>query len=218
MSMRRLSVLAAAPVAALLLTNLVVAQDATPESQLGSRSITPEECVVEPLSAEDVGAVLGADEELASITFQVPLGEGVDIETEDRIVETVRSVIACLNAGDYLRGAALSTDNGARVLFGGLAANGPEALQERLAEEPVVRTEAGYIRLIAITDAAALPDGNLSAFVVINEPTRLPRGQETLLFIFSEVDGQLLFDNLIGFTTIPPEDLATPTADATPSA
>ena len=216
--MHRLSVLAAAPVAALLLSGIVLAQDEESESQLGSRSINPEECDIEPLAAEDVGAVLGSGDEIDPVTFQVPLGEGVGTEDEDRIIETVRSVIACLNAGDYLRGAAHSTDNGARVLFGGLAANGPQALQERLAEAPVARTEEGYIRLISVTDATVMPDGKLAAFVVINEPTRPPRGQETLLFIFADEDGQLLFDNLVGFSTVSAEDLATPTADATPSA
>ena len=218
MSMRRLSVLAAAPMAALLLTGAVAAQDEGSADQQSQRVVTPEECAAEPRPAEEVASILGGGEEIESVTFQVPLGEVVGTDTEDRITETVRGVIACLNAGDYLRGAALTTDNGARVLFGGLAANGPEALQARLTEEPVARPEDRYIRLITITDATVMADGQLAAFVVINEPTRPPRGQETLLFIFSDEDGELRFDNLVGFSAVPPEALGTPTADATPSA
>jgi len=218
-----MSVLAAAPVAALLLTGAVAAQDdATPEagseSQLGPRVIAPEECAAEPRAAEDLVAVLTGGEEIEPVTFQVPLGEAADFDTNQDVVEAVRGVIACLNAGDFVRGSAYSTDNGARVLFGGLAANGPEAAQERLATPPEARPEEAFIRLIAITDVSRLPDGRVAAFVVINEPTRPPRGQETLLFLFEEDGRRLLFDNLIGFTTVPPEALGTPTADATPEA
>ena len=221
MSMRRLSVLAAAPVAALLLTGAVTAQDEATEdeeSQLGPRMITPEECAADPVAAEELVGVLTSGDEIEPVTFQVPLGEAADFETGQDVVDIVRSVIACLNAGDFLRGAAISTDNGARVLFGGLAANGPDAAQEALAAEPEARPEEAYIRLIAITDVSRLPDGKVAAFVVINEPTRQPRGQETLLFIFEEEGESLLFDNLIGFTTVPPEALGTPTAEATPEA
>ncbi len=216
--MRRLSVLAAAPVAALLLTGAVVAQDNPSDENQSQRAITPEECAAEPRTAEDLAPVLGGGEAIESVTFQVPLGEAASAEISERVTEAVRGVIACLNAGDFLRGAALTTDNGARVLFGGLAANGPEVLEERLAAEPTARQEEAFIRLITITDVTEMPDGKLSAFVVINEPTRLPRGQETLLFVFEDVDGEVRFDNLVGFTAVPPEAPATPTADATPSA
>jgi len=217
MSMRRLSVLAAAPLAALLVTGAVVAQDEEPEEE-SSRLISPEECEAEPVPAEELVATLTDGEEIEPVAFQVPLGESADFDTTEGVTETVREVIACLNAGDFLRGAAVSTDNGARVLFGGLAANGPEALQERLSAEPEARPEDALIRLITITDATVMPDGKLAAFVVINEPTRLPRGQETLLFIFEQDGRRILFDNLIGFTAVPPEALGTPTADATPEA
>lgn len=219
MSMRRMSVLAVAPMAALLLTGAVAAQDEdSSDSLLGPRLITPEECQVGPLPVDEVAATLSSTEAINPVTFQVPLGEPADTQTTDAVVDEVRSVIACLNAGDYLRGAALATDNGARVLFSGLAANGPEALNERLAAEPTARPEQAYVRLITITDVSVLEDGNVAAFVVINEPTRPPRGQETLLFTFSQDNDQLLLDNLIGFTVVPPEALGTPVAGATPAA
>lgn len=222
--MRRLSLLTVAPLAALLVAGAVAAQDQEPapddggDGEIGARFVQPEECQAEPLAPEDVAAILGSGDGIESVTFQVPLGEFAGEESAARIRETVRGVIACLNAGDFLRGAALSTDNGARVLFGGLAANGEAALLERLAAEPVVRAEESLIRLVSITDPNVTPEGKLAAFVVINEPTRMPLGQETLLFIFAEEDGQLRFDNLVGFSIVPQELPATPTADATPAA
>lgn len=211
--MHRWSVLAAAPLAAVLVTGAVGAQNDPGqggEQGVGARVVLPEECRAQPRPAEELTAVLTADTELQSFTFTVPIGEEVDPDTAALINQTVRGLIACLNAGDFLRGSALATDNGARVLLGGLAAGGAEALGQTLAATPTARQEDALIRLLAVTDTVRMADGRLAAFVVINEPTRPPRGPETLLFVFTDENGEVKFDNLVGFSTLRPEAAATP--------
>jgi hypothetical protein len=131
------------------------------------------------------------------VPINIPLGEPVDADTQDRIETNVRLVLSCLNATDYLRLASLTTDNGARFLLGGLAAEADVAA--RLAEAPAGRPEDALIRLVAITDPSILPDGRLAAFVVLNEPTNFVRGLETYLFVFQDDGDRVRLDGLFGF-------------------
>jgi hypothetical protein len=223
--MRRLAILAAAPLAALLLAGAPVihAQEEDVEKESSSRIVSPEECTVEPAAADEFAASLTDGAEVQGIQIAVPLGAPASPEQAIAISDATRQIVACLNAGDFLREASLVTANGAKVLLGGLAAGGPEALAAQLAEAPVARDEAGYIRLLAITDPAVAEDGRLVAFVVLNEPVRLPRGPETLLFVFKDEEGTLKLDYLLGFTDIAAViDLAaaaaaSPVAEGTPA-
>src|SRR5690349_5663752 len=58
--MRRWRALAIAPVAAMLLTGTVLAQDGTPEadSSENPRLVDPSECVIEPRSSDEVAGIL----------------------------------------------------------------------------------------------------------------------------------------------------------------
>lgn len=217
--MRRMSILAAAPLAALLLAGPVIAgaqEDATGDEP-GSRVVSPAECTVEPAAADAIAAALTDGAPAAGIQVQIPLGQPADPETGKQVATAVRGILACLNAGDFLRVGALTTPNGAKALLSGLAAGGPEALNESLAAAPVAREEAAYVRLLAVTDPAIAADGRIVAFAVINEPVRPPRGPETLLFAFANDNGVLKLDSLLGFSLIQPEGAATPAAEGTPA-
>ena len=100
-----------------------------------------------------------------------------------------------------------------------LLADGDADRAAKLAEAPTAREEAAYIRFLAVTDPAVTADGRLVAFVVLNEPIRLPRGPETLLFVFKDEDGMLKLDYLLGFTDIKQllEQAAANEAAATPA-
>lgn len=212
------SALAAAPIAALLLTGTVAAQD-EPERDVSPRAADPALCAAEPAAAADVAAALTATEPGPALEISLPLGQPVDAETATAVEDTTRELLACLNAGDFLRAGSLTTGNGAKLLFGGLAADGPEALDERLASEPVARVdEAAWVRLVGVTDVSVMADGRIAAFVILNEPVREPRGLETLLFVFQQEGDALKLDQLLGFSVIPPSVEGTPEAEGTPAA
>jgi hypothetical protein len=211
--MRRWRALAIAPLAALLVTSPVLAQDGTPEADDAEnpRLVAPSECVAEPRSYEDIAAILALDGEgvPAPAVTQItpPLGDVADIGTSISIKEAARHVLACFNAGDIPRAAGLMTENGVRRAYWGLTidAENRELARTRIAAAPEPRAEEALVRLITVTDASLLPDGRIAAFVVLNEPLLPPAGPETLLFIFANQDGQWLVDDWIDFSIVPPD-------------
>jgi hypothetical protein len=219
--MRRWRALAIAPVAALLLTGPVLAQDGTPEGDTteNPRLVDPSECTAEPRANDEIANVLQLAGEgvpaPAIVSITPPLGEIADPATTISIKETARQVLACFNAGDIPRAAALMTENGIKRAYWGLTIN-PESRQiasERIAGTPVPRQTEVLVRLVTVTDASLLPDGRVAAFVVMNEPLLPPAGPETLLFIFSNVDGRWLVDDWVDFSIVPPDfGTATPTS------
>jgi hypothetical protein len=218
--MRTWRALAIVPVAALLLTGSVAAQDDAGDGEESDRVPMPEECQVAPRAADEIGAVLALDGEgvpaPAYTTITPPLGEIASAETEVAVHEVARELLACFNAGDIARAAALMTDNGIQRAYWGLTINpeSRETTRTRLAGQPVPRETETFARLLTVTDASTLPDGRVAAFVVINEPLLPPAGAETLLFVFANQDGQWLIDDWIDFSIVPADfgAEATPTA------
>jgi hypothetical protein len=214
--------LAIAPLATLLVAGPVLAQDGTPEADGAEnpRLVAPSECVAEPQSYEDIAAILNLDGDgvpapaLTQIT--PPLGEIADVKTSISIKEAAREVVACFNAGDIPRAAGLMTENGVRRAYWGLTidAENRELARTRIAAPPQPRTEETLVRLITVTDVSVLPDGRVTAFVVLNEPLLPPAGPETLLFVFANQDGRWLVDDWIDFSIVPPDfaEEATPTS------
>ena len=211
--MRRWRALALAPLAALLVTSPVLAQESTPEADdtENPRLVAPSECVAEPRAYDDIAAILELDGEgvpAPAITqITPPLGDNADVETSISIKEAARHVLACFNAGDIPRAAGLMTENGVRRAYWGLTidAENRELARTRIAAAPEPRAEEALVRLITVTDVSILPDGRIAAFVVLNEPLLPPAGPETLLFIFASQDGQWLVDDWIDFSIVPPD-------------
>lgn len=216
--MRRWRALAIAPLATMLVTGTVLAQDGTPEADIeeNPRMVAPAECVTEPRAADEIFTMLQIDGEgvpAPDITqIQPPLGEVADSETTIAVKEVAREILACFNAGDIPRAAALMTENGVQRSYWGLTIDqeNRELARERIAAAPEPRADEFLIRLIAVTDVSVLPDGRVSAFAVINEPLLPPGGPETLLFIFADQDGRWLLDDFIDFSIVPPATEATP--------
>jgi hypothetical protein len=221
LKMRRWRALAIVPVAAMLVTGSVQAQDATPEpaGDTSSRAVTPADCIAEPRAPEDIFAILAIDGEgvpaPAMSPITPPLGEIADSATETSVKDVARILLACFNGGDIPRAAALMTENGVQRAYWGLTIDEENRTlaRERIAAAPEPRADNALIRLIAVTDVSVLPDGRVAAFVVINEPLLPPGGPETLLFIFAEENGVWLVDDFIDFSIVPPA-----TAEATPAA
>ena len=180
--MRRWRALAIAPLAALLVTGPVLAQESTPEADGAEnpRLVAPSECVAEPRAFEDIAAILALDGEgvpaPAMTQITPPLGEVADAETSISIKEAARQVLACFNAGDIPRAAGLMTENGVRRAYWGLTidAENRELARTRITAPPEPRAEEALVRLITVTDISLLPDGRIAAFVVLNEPLLPP--------------------------------------------
>jgi hypothetical protein len=221
MVMQRWRGLFIAPVAALMLAAPVMAQDGTPAPDLDSaRNVDASECVVEPRAYDEIVTILDLNgagiPQPPATTITPPLGTVVDAETDAAVKDIARQVLACFNAGDIPRAAALMTDNGVMRSYWGLTIDDEnrELARTRLAAAAEARAEEVYIRLITITDASTLPDGRVAAFVILNEPLLPPNGPETLLFIFANQDGVWKVDDYIDFSIVPPNFGAESTPEA----
>lgn len=215
--MRRFSILILA--LALVVLNMahipagVTAQDdpsASPAAGL-SRAVSPEECQVEPRSGEEVFALLGLEEagqaEPAPRTpVPAPPWTSADDETVAAVEATAREWLACINADDNARIAALMTDAALTRFFATLGAIDAEAVEQaqaNFAGTPVPRAEEERARLLAVSDVSLLEDGRVAALALVGEPALPPSGQETLLLIFVPTGDRLLIDDVVQFSVAP---------------
>ncbi|MFN8594522.1 MAG: hypothetical protein U0031_23975 [Thermomicrobiales bacterium] len=198
------------------------AQDATPtaEESVNQRVVAPAECTADPVASDALATMLNLNGEgvpsSAPPVITPPLGTTADEATAEAIRDATRSVIACFNAEDIPRAAALMTEHGVQRVYGSLTTSDElrATTRDRLAATPEPRAEDQMVRLIAATEPIVLSDGRVASFVVINEPLLPPSGPETLLFVFAEQDGRWLLDDLVDFSVVPlpTGKEATPTA------
>lgn len=196
--------LAMVPLATLLLAGPAAAyQDENDGSN--PRVVSPEECVAEPRSGDEIASLLGLEGEgirpPALPTITAPLGENLGSAQSVEIKEAAREILACFNAGDISRASALMTDNGVIRTYWQLTET-PElrgTALERIST-PSPRPAPAQIRLVTVTDVSVLPDGRAIAFVVINDPLAPQPGPETLLFYFQNQDGRWLLDEWVDFS------------------
>ena len=211
--MRRLSILIS--VLALIALDMAfipagVAAQATPDAGK-DRAVPADECQVEPRAVDEVFALLGLMEEAeggapaARTPVPAPPWTAADKETAAAAEATAREWLACINADDNLRIAALMSDAALTRFFASAlgAAEAIEAARANLAGTPVPRSEEEHAQLVAVSDVSRLDDGRIAALVVVKEPALRPSGQETLLLIFTPVGDRLLIDDLIQFSAGP---------------
>ena len=228
--MRRLLILVAVFALVLLGASLVSSRAAAQADPMASpaavgegsqfRGVPPEECQIAPRPSEEVFTLLGMAEGTVGAPpatdrtpVPAPPWQAAGEETVEAARATIREWLACINADDNFRIAALMTD-GAIVRFfgGGLAADEAiEGARANLAGTPVPRTEEEHVRLVTVTDVSLLEDGRIAALALLNEPVLPPHGQETLLVIFAQVDDRLLIDDVVQFS-VSPAVAATPGA------
>ena len=211
-----ISVLALVVLGTGLVSGRVAAQEdpmGTPGAEVAAARVVPaEECQVEPRPAEDVFALLGLAEGAAEATpaadrtpVPAPPWVAADPLAVDAATATIRDWLACINADDNFRIAALMTDPAIVRFFGrGLAADeAMEGARENLAGTPVPRREEEHVRLVAVSDVSQLDDGRVAALALINEPVLPPQGQETLLLIFVWAEDRLFIDDIVQFSVVP---------------
>ena len=211
--MRPLSVLSTALVALLLggAGAAVVAQDVTP---IAGEGVDPAECRVAPRPAEfferlaeTPGAEEGGDSDTAGspTPFAQPEGEPADEGTVDAVAATSRELVACLNAGDYLRAYALYTDDYLRRNFS------PDEIAA-IAATPEAVEEAARAVFRGVRDVATLDDGRVGALVDTANPD--DDGDVTTYTVFVEEGDRYRIDEET-VVEAPDADAAagTPTAD-----
>jgi hypothetical protein len=215
--------LALATLFAFAMPQVAAAQDATPTGDL---SPNPEECTVAPRPLEELQALFGtpfpehageattAAREATAVPFELPAGTPADAATVRAITAVVRQLTACYNAGDYLAGFSLATDDFIRLQVG--LALFDEDLVAAMKASPVPLSEEQQTKLLGVRRVVVLSDGRVAALVDYSSPTPQPagiRGVETDLFIFEKVGGAWLLDESVENLEAQygPEGVATPT-------
>ena len=172
---------------------VVIAQDATPAA---GEVVDPAECQVEPRAIEDIEQLVGTAGEEAGATPDAAQagsmeGEDADEATVQAVTQTYRELVACLNAGEFLRIYALYTDdylrrtlNDAGIDLQQIHATPAPDRQEMTALVGVneVRQLAGG-RVAARVETASSPEGSASVIQAVLEPVgdRLLIADETVV-------------------------------------
>lgn len=151
----------------------------------------PEECTVEPRSPDEIAHLA---ERLSGTprSFDHAAGLIPDPVTVTEIRHTIRMYVACLNAGDLLRAAALSTDPHAAELF---VPSGETREELAAGATPVPKPEAAWIAIVSIEDVFLQSEHQASAIVILDEPAAL--GARTLvryLIYLAKTDNRWLID------------------------
>jgi uncharacterized cupredoxin-like copper-binding protein len=186
----------------------VIAQDATPAA---GEVIDPAECQVEPRTTEEIQQLVGTASEEAEATPGAAdagsmQGEEADEATVQAVTQTYRELVACLNAGEFLRVYALYTDDYLRrtLTDGGID---PEQLQATPAPDQRETTA-----LVGVSDVRQLAGGQATARV---ETTSSPEGTATAIqSVLEPVEDRLL----IADETVVDAAAATPEAAGADSA
>jgi hypothetical protein len=126
--------------------------------------------------------------------FSPPAGESAAAETVVTITATVRESVACRNAGDYARMLVFFTPNMLAELYGSPATVDPDVLQG-IQEGPRPVPEPRRLRIDAIADVVALPDGRVGALVETSTSRREFR--DYLFFVLDAESGRWLIDGSV---------------------
>lgn len=153
-------------------------------------------CDITPRSPADIAALLAAPDIAtpAATTGGQTLPEGIpaSAETTAAIESIVHTWLACQNAGQPLRAWALFSDG---YLYRLLIRQGVPVGIASAPSTPETNAEGGAL-LLEIRDARELPDGRFGATVVVAYPA-VPT-PKTFFFTFTDVDGRLLIDGILG--------------------
>jgi hypothetical protein len=184
-----------------------LAQDATPAADI---SPNPEDCVVANVrTVEELQAIYGtpapagageatsmAEMATPDIT-KLPTGTPADAETVAAIEEWAHINFACGNAGYYLAGLSMVTEDMIRNAVGEAVYD--EDLIAALEASPVPLPEDQQTDLIGVRNVIVLEDGRVGALIdyeAHSGQTEGINGKETDFFIFKQVDGVWLLDEV----------------------
>ncbi len=180
---------------ALSVTPLLFAfDDAQGESPTAHAGALPA-CDIAPRSRAEIDALLSRDTATPAATtggLTLPAGVPASGQMAAEIESVVGMWLACHNQGDPLRAWALFSDGYLYRLISRQAA--PD---QAVSATPVpAANSSGGARLVEIRGERRLPDGRYGATVTVTYPSvPMPR---TFFFYFTEVDGRLVIDGILG--------------------
>lgn len=167
----------------------------------------PAECQLKPRTMESIITVHTTSIEKAPVintpAAQGPIGEAVDEETRETITAVVRQAAACANAGDFLRGLALYTDNGVRTLLAGQAPTADE-LVKFYGGSPVPLPADTQVSF-RVRSLRELVEGQVTAFVDFRDSA----GTTTVFLTLVRQGDRYLIDSQVAVWT----DAPTPTPE-----
>jgi hypothetical protein len=179
----------------------VSAQTATPAAQEATPVAVPaSDCTVEARTPAALAEIV-TGEDIASSTpiatpgpYTKPNGAPADAETVAGVTATVRQLVACVNAGDFLRFLALFSDDALRRYAADLGFP-LDPNDDLLTPDPSLNDQ---IALGPIEDVLVLPDGRVSALAYLPNQTS-PDVQSDLhvQLIFVRQGDRWLIDELI---------------------
>lgn len=212
---------------AFLLSGMVAAaQEGTPAAL--PRVPDPSECQVEPRSIESLQGTTGtpvsgtpaagtpAGEEALEEEAVLPASPAADLLTQGEpadeatvagIEATVTEVLACFNAGDFLRAFALYSDE----LIGDFGAIPDEDIAF-IEASPVAIAEEQQLTLVSIENVRVLEDGRAVAIVTVDDPTGAVEGPESALLVFAQQDDRWVIDEFIELPDAGTPEAGTPAA------
>jgi hypothetical protein len=190
----------------------VMAQEATPVPT--GELVAPEECTTAPRPADFLADLIATPAAAAAVTpiTGLPQGTPPDERTRTEIEAAVRQLVACSNTGDILRGLALFTDGYLRRTLNPSGRLTPEDAIDLIAPyaTPIPLVPEQMVRLVAVRDVVALPDGRVAAVAVTDGGIPNPPGVTVDLLVFVTVGDRWLIDETV--SNVDQTDEATATA------
>ncbi len=161
-----------------------------------------------PIAGTD-GETNGA--EASPTAFALPAGAPADEATRAAVTDTIRMILACFNAGNYLAYLALVSDASIQSDFGETPLTEEDAAF--LLATPQAGDSATWATLVAVRDVIVLEDGRVGALVDTIFPDEEP-GVQTDFISFVQEDGTWKFDEIVEDLEgqFPPEAMGTPVA------
>ena len=190
--MRRLGAPVAAVMVGMALAGPVAAEDPHfPEAP------DPAGCTVEPIPLEELNSSIATPIPATPAPGRgavVPAGTPATADEAQVILETVRTLVACYNAGELLRSYALYTPEYLHHLF---ARQGPYAEVSYLSLATPMPAEADErVQILDIADQRRLPDGRLAANVVLRYQV-IPMPKRFLMTFVETPEGWRI-DDILG--------------------
>jgi hypothetical protein len=156
----------------------VSAQDATPVVQTATPIAIPaSECTVEPRTLAALNEIVteadiaSATADLGPVPYVKPEGTPADADTTAGVTTTVRQLVACVNAGDYLRFLALFSNDALRRYSAAMGFPIPPD-DDILTPDPSINEQ---VVLAGIEDILVLADGRVS--LVVHIPNQEDTGE-----------------------------------------
>ena len=159
----------------------------------------PEACTVAPRTLDEITELAKSAAPPEPPNATEPDGKPADQETVAGITRTVEEMVACSNAGDILRRLAVYSDNRIRYAY----PDGPTPALQAMAVNPIPVQPFERVAVTAIENVTTLPDGRVSARVVVDNPashshdpnvSQAAVQQEAARLIFVQEDGNWRVD------------------------